>query len=89
MEHTNVAWPVWPDAQELRMLRALVREGVARMAAIQYGVYAVHFRGWRVRVWHDGAFRNTTHVDIRSDAGEVWARFTWKIACPADDEVAR
>ncbi|MFT4066742.1 hypothetical protein [Paraburkholderia sp.] len=76
MEHTNVAWPVWPDAQEVRMLRALVREGVARMAAARHGPYAVQFHGWRIRVWRcNDAVQNAVHVDIRSRDGEVLAHF--------------
>jgi len=89
VEHTNVAWPVWPDAQEFRMLRALVREGVARMAAARHGPYAVQFHGWRIRVWRrDDAVRNSAYIDIRSREGEVCARFAWETACQADDEVA-
>lgn len=89
MERTNVTYPVWPDAQEVRMLRALVREGVARMAAAQHGPYAVQFHGWRIRVWRrDDAVWNSAYIDIRSGEGEVWARFAWETACQADDEVA-
>ncbi|MDR5645361.1 hypothetical protein [Burkholderia cenocepacia] len=77
MERMNVACPVLPDAQELRMLRALVREGVA---ASRHGLYAVQFRGWRIRVWRcDTGSRNAMHIDIRFRDGRVWARFAWGV----------
>lgn len=88
MEHTNVAYPVWPDAQEVRMLRALVREGVASTAA-RHGLYAVQFHGWRVRVWrHDDALQNPVCIDIHCREGEVLARFTWESVRRVGDGVA-
>ncbi|HDR9277849.1 TPA: hypothetical protein QDB24_006009 [Burkholderia vietnamiensis] len=51
------------------MLRALVREGVTRIAAARRELYAVQFHGWRVRVrQHDGAML----IDLRSREGDVW-----------------
>jgi hypothetical protein len=71
------------------MLRALICEGVARMAAARHGPYAVQFHGWRIRVWRrDDAVANSVYIDIHSREGDVWARFAWETACQADDEVA-
>ncbi|MFP4893975.1 hypothetical protein [Paraburkholderia sp. EG304] len=89
VERSNVACPVWPDAQEVRMLRALVREGVASMAAARHELYAVQFHGWCVWVWrHDDALQNSMQIDIRSRDGDVWARLTCETACHVSDEVA-
>jgi hypothetical protein len=89
VERTSEACPVWPNTQEVRMLRALVREGVASMAAARHGLYAVQFHGWHIRVWrHDGALQNSVKIDIRSREGEVWARLTCETACHVSDEAA-
>ncbi|SMG61287.1 hypothetical protein SAMN06265784_12074 [Paraburkholderia susongensis] len=75
MELMNVACPVWPDAEELRMLRALVQEGVA---ASRHGAYAAQFHGWCIRICRvDGPLRHSMHIDIRSRDGTAWARGCW------------
>ncbi|CAH2902165.1 MAG: hypothetical protein PCALPYG88_5690 [uncultured Paraburkholderia sp.] len=85
MELTNVTRPLCPDAQELRMLRALVWEGIL---ASRHGPYAVHFHGWRVRLWR---FNNPSmhwlHIEIRCPNGTMWARFARQTVRHPGDEV--
>lgn len=88
MECTNVACPVWPDAQELRMLRALMREGIASVAVSRHGLYAARFHGWRLRLWRfDNLPMHSMHVEIRYPNGSMWARFAWQTVRHSGDEV--
>ncbi len=86
MELTNVARPLWPDVQELRMLRALVREGIA---ASWHGSYAVQFHGWHIRVRRfDNVHQHSVHIEIRCPGDTVCACFARGKACYVDGEVA-
>lgn len=71
MELTIVTCPAWPDAQELRMLRALVQEGIE---ASRDGPYAAQFRGWRIRIFRLASpLQHSVHAEICSPDGVAWA----------------
>ncbi|MBU9363480.1 hypothetical protein [Burkholderia multivorans] len=85
MEPTSVTYAVWPDEPELRMLRALVREGIA---ASRQGQYAVQFHGWRLRIRRcDSPPVLLVHVEIRYPNGTMWARFAWQPVQHVADKV--
>lgn len=86
MKPTNVMRPAWPDAQELRMLRALVQEGID---ASREGPYAAQFHGWRIRIFRRASpLGHSVHVAIRSRGGAVWSCVASRKICYIDGEVA-
>ncbi|MFC5428063.1 hypothetical protein ACFPTO_04455 [Paraburkholderia denitrificans] len=85
MELTNVRCPVWPDAQELRMLRALVQEG---LEASREGPYAAQFHGWCIRIFRlTIPLTHSAHVEIRSRDGAAWSCVASGKICYIDGEV--
>ncbi|WP_322101855.1 hypothetical protein [Paraburkholderia sp. J41] len=71
MKPTNVMCPAWPDAQELRMLRALVQEGIE---ASRKGPYAARFHGWLIRIFRRASpLGHSVYVKISSRGGAAWA----------------
>ncbi|MDR8763416.1 hypothetical protein FEP90_05132 [Burkholderia multivorans] len=85
MELTYVVCPAWPDAAELRMLRALVAEGVT---VSRSRAYSARFHGWHIHVWRAGGpLGRLPQIEIRCPDGALCVR-TWRwVTCGLTGEV--
>lgn len=71
-----------PDADELRMLRALVSEGIT---ASRLAPYVRQFHGWRICVWCSGErCCAATHIEVRCRDGGLWDEAHTYLGCCSD-----